>query len=348
MTIADDYRRLALGALHWVPDFADFVDYWARAEEPKLLALARVNGRLVGFASFSAFALPWSIFLGGNRAIRIPIVQAGLFGGSALGKFNDSFAREIVKRVFSDLRFDLLALGNLPMGSGLSEALVRGGFRKPRSIAARRTARRLIILPESFDDFLKSLRPSTAKAIVRDQKLFSRLAPTYQVCTDEGEVADFVVQAAAVSRSSQKSERGAGGVADTPATREQLGKLAQQGRLRAYLASVDGRPVACAWGDVAHGVFYFHDTAYDPAFARYSPGRAMLLYVIADLIRTRARVFDFGVIDFNYKARLSNHSCDAVNVYMARTSSPRGLLAITLQMASDRAKAVADGLGLRR
>ena len=79
-----------------------------------------------------------------------------------------------------------------------------------------------------------------------------------------------------------------------------------------------------------------------------SPGRAILLHAVLDVIDAGARVFDFGVIDFNYKARLSNHSCDAVNVYMARTSSPRGLLAITLQMASDRAKALADRLGLRR
>lgn len=347
MTIAEEYRRLASRALYWVPDFTDFVEYWARFEEPKLLALARTNGRLTGLASFSAFTLPWAIFLGGNRAIRIPMTQAGLFGGSVLGSFNDGFAREVIHRVFRDLRFDMLALANLPLGNGLSEALLRGGFRKPRSVTRRRTARRLIILPDNYDDFLGSLRRSTAKAVVRDQMMFSRLAPTYRVSTEEEHVADFVAQAAAVSSITGKTERGAGGVVDTPATRQHLRKLAQHGRLRAYLASVDGRPVACAWGDISHGVFYFRDTAYDPAFARYSPGRAMLLYAVADLIQARARVFDFGVIDFNYKARLSNHSAEAANVYMASALRVRGWSAVTLQMAADRAKALADRLGLR-
>jgi CelD/BcsL family acetyltransferase involved in cellulose biosynthesis len=276
------------------------------------------------------------------------MVQAGLFGGSVLGAFNDSSASQIVRQLFRHLRFDMLVLGNLPMGSGLSEALLGGRIGKPRSVTERRAVRRLIILPNSYDEFLRSLKPSTAKAILRDQRLFERLAPIYQVSTKQAEVADFVLHAAAVSSITQKTERGAGGVADTPATRERLRHLAHQGRLRAYLASVEGRPVACAWGDVSNGVFYFRETAYDPAFARYSPGRAMLLYAVTDLIRAGARVFDFGVIDFHYKARLSNHSVPSANVYIARTSSLRGWLALTLQMATDRAKALVDRLGLRR
>lgn len=339
--IEADYRRLALQSSFWIPPFSDFVQYWARTEEPKLLALAHVNGRLTGFASFSAFALPWTIFLGGNRTIRIPLVQAGLFGGSVLGTFNDRFASEIITRLFRDLRFDMLALANLPLKNGLSEGFLRSHVAGPRSVATRRTARRLIILPGCYGEFLESLRASTAKAVRRDQRMFGRLAPMYDVITTEEQIPQFVIEAAAVSSITQKTERGAGGVADTPVMRERLRNLAQQGRLRAYLARVDGKAVACAWGELSHGVFYFRDTAFDPAFKRYSPGRAILLHAVADLIDAGARVFDFGVIDFEYKARLSNHSVESANVYIARTSSPRGWLAVTLQMAADWVKALA-------
>jgi hypothetical protein len=236
----------------------------------------------------------------------------------------------------------MLSLADFPGGNGLLEAVTRSRGRRLRNISTRRAARRLLILPESYDRFFASLKSSTAKAVRRDQKLFERLAPTYNVITEPDGVPDFVRRAAAITSMTQKVKRGAGGVTDTSVTHEQLVSLARRGCLRAYLAQIDNRPVACAWGDIANGVFYFRDTAFDPALGKYSPGRAVLLYVIADLIAAGARVLDFGVRDFAYKERFSNRTVEGATIQIARTSSPRGLLAVALHKGVDRLKELVD------
>jgi hypothetical protein len=342
MSIAEEYRILAGQCEFYFPEFDEFTEYWKKGDEPKLLVMARHDGRLTGLVSFSAFTLPTAIFFGPGRNFQIPMVQAGLFGGSVLGNFDERSALEILDRAFRHLRFDMLSLADLPGGNGLLEALTRSSGGRLRNVTTRRTARRLLILPESYDRFFASLKSTTAKAVRRDQRLFDSLAPTYNVITEPDDVADFVRAAAAITSMTQKVKRGAGGVTDTPATHEQLVSLARRGCLRAYLAQVENNPVACAWGDIANGVFYFRDTAFDPALGKYSPGRAVLLHVIADLIAAGARVLDFGIRDFAYKERLSNRTVQGATIQIARTSSPRGLLAVALHKGVDRLKEFID------
>lgn len=134
-------------------------------------------------------------------------------------------------------------------------------------------------MPGSYDCFLAGLKASTAKRARRDQKKFDSLSPEYQLIAAPEDVADFVRHAAMITSLAGKLERGAGGVADMRDTHEQLGALAQRGRLRGYLAFVGGKPVAFAWGDIANNVFYLRETAFDPALGKYSRSSFMRLLI---------------------------------------------------------------------
>ena len=348
-SLAADYRLLAQQSDIYFPDFAEFRAYWNKADEPKMLALAREGTALTGLACFSTFRLASEFSLGGSRQIRIPMAQAGLFGGRVLGSFSEAASREVFRRLFHTLSFDMLTLDDLPGGNGLYDYAMQGAVGRLRSVSHRKTTRRVLALPESYDSLIAALKPSTAKAIRRDRKLFDRLSPVLDIIASADGVAGFLSEAAAVSRRAGKPGSAAGGIEDTPAMREWLHTLAEQDRLRAYLVRSGERVVACAWGDIANGVFYFRATTFDPEFGKYTPGRAIMLDVFEDLIALgTVRVFDFGIRDFPYKERFANRSFPAASIRIARRKSWRGQTAVALHQALDRGKRLVEWYRARR
>jgi hypothetical protein len=94
---------------------------------------------------------------------------------------------------------------------------------------------------------------------------------------------------------------------------------------------VENKPCAFGWGELAYKRFVFQQTGYDPDYRKLSPGTALMMRMIRDLIEhTDCEVFDFlwgG--DEGYKSRLGTVSVglcvdtDGSNVPTIPTSNCR-------------------------
>ena len=76
-------------------------------------------------------------------------------------------------------------------------------------------------------------------------------------------------------------QRGLGvGFVNDPQARERLRLKATKGWLRAYVLYLADCPCAFWMGDINRGIFGSDYLAFDPAFAKYSPGMYLILQVI--------------------------------------------------------------------
>jgi CelD/BcsL family acetyltransferase involved in cellulose biosynthesis len=79
-------------------------------------------------------------------------------------------------------------------------------------------------------------------------------------------------------------------------------RLAEEGRLRLYALTVSGAPISAIYCMRFGDVVSFYQTGYDPAFAKYGPGRYIMAQAIRASIEEGAREFDFLRGDEAYKA----------------------------------------------
>ena len=106
------------------------------------------------------------------------------------------------------------------------------------------------------------------------------------------------------------------------------------------LLFIFGGPCAFAWGKLSYGKFSFQRTGYDPQYRKLSPGTALMIRTIQDLIEnTNCKVFDFlwGGED-GYKSRLGNVSVSCASIQVAKIYRPYSLLIILLDQTLNLAK----------
>ena len=101
-----------------------------------------------------------------------------------------------------------------------------------------------------------------------------------------------------------------------------LKSMAERGVLRSYVLRSGDKAVAYLLGFQLNGVFYFHETAFDQAYARLSPGTLLLYLIIQDCFETdKPAIFHFGMGDFGYKKLLANRSDDEVTIMILRNTA---------------------------
>ena len=114
-------------------------------------------------------------------------------------------------------------------------------------------------------------------------------------------------------------QRGIGvGFARSPFIESRLAFEARQGRLLAFVVTLDGKPCAFWIGSLRNGVFVSTYLAFDPAYADYSPGMYLLMEAMDMTVAEASdlRQFDFGIGDAAYKEHLSNASVEETVVYI--------------------------------
>ena len=75
--------------------------------------------------------------------------------------------------------------------------------------------------------------------------------------------------------------------------RDALRAIAPLGVPQIVLVRLDGRPIACNYSLRLGDRLYFHELAFDPEFARYSPGHLCTMETLAEAARTGARRVEF-------------------------------------------------------
>jgi CelD/BcsL family acetyltransferase involved in cellulose biosynthesis len=188
-----------------------------------------------------------------------------------------------------------------------------------------------IDLPDSFEAYLSMLsakRRSLFKRRVRQLREHGQGALVLERFDGPGAGEAFLAAAGVIARKTWQRRMGDSFEEGTEWP-HRLSDLAARGILRSYLLRCGGVGCAYVMGFQTRGVFHYVKCGYDPAFARLSPGAALLYLLLEDLFthaRPKRVCFCFG--DNAYKAELATARNDTAEVLLlAPTTRNRSLRA---------------------
>lgn len=280
-----------------------------RGERPDAMLVGRLEHRRFDLKiGYKAFFSP--------RCRSLTFIYEGLLGNGS--PENSKLMLEEIMRSLRQGEADLAFFNSLKVDSPIyCFAASLPGFLSRDNFPDRRE-HWTMKLPRSIDEFYLGLSPKVrrnrrqeANRLLRDHLNDVKIR-----CLREADEVELMIQdIEEVAKSTY--HRGLGvGFQDSVEMRRRLHLEAQQGRLRAYILYVAGKPCAfwlvTLYGGVLHGLF----TGYDPDFAKYSPGTFMLLRVIEDSVRSNVKEMDFGFGDAWYKQFFCNCKWYEASIYI--------------------------------
>jgi hypothetical protein len=337
--IEDAWNRLCKYELLFVPGFSELRNQ-LRADQSKFRLLAAVeNSEVIAIACFIYNDAKKEYYIGSKKLFRLPIRSVSLFGSCIVGQATERIIRDFFHVIIKEGGFDLIDVGFTFVDVPLYRAVKALDNARVWEVARKKKSWWLVRLPNSFDEYVASLRAKTRKHITRDYRRFQRESPQFHVMQRPEEVDVFLRDAEEISRLTYQWKLNYG-VRNDEHTRRHLISLARQGVLRCYISYIGGRPCAFGWGDLWYGKFYFRQTGYDPAYSKLSPGTALMMDIIRDMIEnTDCEVFHFqwgG--DEGYKSRLGTESHICTSLQAAQIGNPYSLLVAFLDHMLNLAK----------
>lgn len=321
------WNRFAADGLYFTPSFSELRTR-LQAEKPKFrLLMALDNSQIAAMACFIYEDAQKYYHVGGHKLFCLPVKMVTLFGSCVLGQVSENIIQEFFNIIIKEGGFDLIDVGRAFVDSPLYRAVNTLHQATAWEVARKKQFWWLIQLPDSFDAYIASLPERTRRHIARDCRKFERECPGLRTFHRPEEIDIFLRDAGQISRLTYQWELSYG-LRDDEAARQHLVGLAERGMLRCYISYLRGEPCAFGWGDLTHGKFYFRQTGYDPKFRKLSPGTALMMRIIKDMIdNTHCRVFHFqwGGED-GYKSRLATESHVCVSMQVAQIKRPYSLV----------------------
>jgi hypothetical protein len=339
-TISDAWDRLSEQELTFVPSFSE-LRYQLEAGGSKFRLLAAIeNSQIIAIACFTYENATKSYQLATRKLFHLPVKAVFLFGSCVLGQPSENVIRKFFDVIIERSDFDVIDVGVIFVDSPLYNAItsLHHGF-IAWSLMRKKHLRWLIRLPGSFDEYIASLPKRTRTHITRDCRKFEREAPDFRVMRLPEEVDIFLRDAEKISRLTYQWNLGSR-LCNDESTHQEFIRLAKNGTLRCYIVYLRDKPCAFGWGELGHRTFTFHVTGYDPQYRKLSPGTALMMRMIRDLIEnTNCEVFDFkwGSED-GYKSRLGNVSLSCARMQLARIYRPYSFLLVVLDKMINVAK----------
>jgi CelD/BcsL family acetyltransferase involved in cellulose biosynthesis len=181
----------------------------------------------------------------------------------------------------------------------------------------------LVDIAGSFADYLgrnfsAKSRQNLNRAVRRIQAL-ADTQPSWQVYTDEAQMAEFLREAAALSAKTYQSRLLKVGLQDDADTLKDFTEAARQGRGRGYLLRIKGQTIAFAWCRATHRRLVYDTIGYSTEHAALSPGNVLLYCILQDLFALgRYDCLDFGPGEAAYKSLFSTRKAMFVDAYFLR------------------------------
>jgi Acetyltransferase (GNAT) domain len=223
---------------------------------------------------------------------------------------------------------DVYLVPAVRLGSPVDRALMEVPSRI-RCHPAATTSHYRLVMPPSYDEFLGG-RDRKSRYNLRRQA--SRLEDTFadrlslEVLDGTDSIDRVFHELGSVAEKTYQRSLGAGFL-DTADRRSHVGVSVERGAFRAWLLSIDDRPVAFWQGTARGRTFVLNTAGYAPDFASYGVGAYVQQRMFKDLCDDPAfDVIDFGWGEADYKARFANESWQEHDV-MVFAPSVRGLRA---------------------
>jgi hypothetical protein len=197
----------------------------------------------------------------------------------------------------------------------------------------RRYSRYYVALNGKYEDYLRKFssrsRGNLNRRIKKIEELCGGKKYFYEYRRPE-EIKEFCWMAREVSRLTYQEKLLHVGLPDTAAFRENMSRLAVEGRVRGYLLIHNDKPIAYAVCSVHGSRVTSEEVGYDPSFKNWSPGTVLWLKVIETFFAEKTMdQFDFGGGEAEYKAFFSTGSATCADVYFFRRDLRNSMVVIT-------------------
>jgi hypothetical protein len=207
-------------------------------------------------------------------------------------------------------------------------------------------SRRLILLEDSLETYLKSIEAKHRNALRRTRRKFEeayRGRFSYEVYTSPEDIRSLIEAIEPVSKRTYQSRLLGLGINKRGYIVNQLVEGARRGYARCYLLKVDSSPVSWRLGYVYGATYYSHHIGYDPNWRHWNPGILMHMAAIEDLLShcRHVRTLDLLYGDSLLKRRLSNQSREERHFYLF----PRYTRGILSYQSLRVVNGISDGVG---
>jgi hypothetical protein len=342
--LGEPWDRLSAQEPRFFSSFSEF-RYGLEASGSKFRILVAVDdSQVVGIACFIYRNTRKTYAVAERKLFDLPIKEVSLFGSCVLGQVDELIIEKIFKMIISESDFDLMSLGEIIIDTPLYKVVtkLRGGV-IVGSVTREKSIRWLIKLPDSFDDYCRSLGPATRKKDVgRFKKIELQSVFEVRVIHRPDQVEKFLQDGEIISRLTYQWNLGTR-LCNDEETQQRFVRLAKKGQLRCYIAYFKGQPCAFACGELSHRIYIYQNAAYDPKYINESPGTALMLWVIRDLINTTdCEVFDFGMGNYEYKQRFGNTSLNCARLQIGRVYQPYSVFIVALDQILNLVKKLAS------
>ena len=256
----------------------------------------------------------------GGRALARPALRClTVVHGGAAATDDDALAA-LVDELWAAVRrgeADAVFLHKVPLGSPLHRAVEARWPRALRPASPPPAAHWRSALPGDYEAWLQARSSRTRSSLRKVDRRLERELGDRLVLRRFGapeELDELVADLEAVA--SRSYQRGLGGGFGGTAEDVALLRLRlEQGRARAWVLHLDGRPVAYELGHVFGRTFFGMATGFDPEVGALRIGTAVMLRAVADLCADPAvDAFDFGYGDAEYKRSFSDERWEEVDV----------------------------------
>jgi hypothetical protein len=276
------------------------------APAPYVVALRR-DGRLRAALTGRLEASSVTLHVGYSKLLTVPVRRIVFPIHGLLGSADEAGA--MVVKVAEDLRrgrADMAVFEFVEEGTTLQRAIREapvGG--RMRDGSPERIVHRYLVLPASFDEYLKKHKGLVAK-LKKFEKAFKDRYE-YRLLTREDEVDGFSEGADAVAKSTYQRALGVGFM-NTEEDRGRMKAAARQGAWLGFELRIDGRTAAFWSGSHFGSAFSVWWTSFDMAYQAYSPGLVASTRMIEAFMKIGVTVVDFGPGDAPYKERLATET----------------------------------------
>lgn len=308
----------------------------------KVFVCVSSQGTLLGYAPFFVHPSALSVELFGISLFDYPVRRYSISAGPLLAA-DYAAPRALLGSLLLQVRNSLgrrdVAFGlGVELGSVFGQAIFDNvELRKTYRLLphGKQYRRRLIVLPEQFEEYVTGLGKSTRYDVRRAMRRFEStpgLSGSFRIFSTPEEVPEFLGLAEAVSNKTYQRKLLDIGISDNAASRRALTLAAEKGWLRSLIVFVEGEPAAFKHGFVYKGTYFSHLVGYDPHWAGYAVGMMSYMYAVRDQIGIGTKKFDFMYGDQGNKERLSNYYREEQNVYLIPRRFPLSQIACALQI----------------
>ena len=347
-SLANAWGRLSEKELIFIPSFSELRYRLGAGGSKFRILVARDNSQIVAIACFVYTTAIRSYGIAARKLFDLRTKEVSLFGSCVLGQPSENVIRKFFQLIIEGSDVDVIDVGHIFIDAPLYNAITS----LPKGIIAwterKKQIRWLIRLPGSFDEYAASLRATTRAAVASERRKLERESSSFHVMQRPEEVENFLRDAEKISRLSYQWKLGYGLYNDDN-TRRRFARLAKDGTLRCYILYLHGQPCAFSWGELNHRKFVWDTTGYDPHCRKLSPGTALLMWMIRDLVEnTNCEIFDFKWgSEEGYKSEFATLNFSCARMYVAQIYNPYSLLIITLDKILNSLKNLAEKLLFR-